>query len=453
MINYLNPSTKMLFDFEAFSPETIDLSRDSVNQAVELSANILNEQQQWRTYLNALALSAFEQWLDFRATELTINRENCTILKPEMANAIDAVGNLQVDKFKLCLIATGSLTDEEVTVPRAVVDLPEFIPHFYVMVEVQEEQETAIIQGFLSYKELDRLQKTVKLKADEDWTYQLPLTWFEANSDRLLLFLRCLETTAISLPVIKNNRVSQLAEIRSELIAKIPRLQGSNRQLWQVLSWEQGAVLLTNPDLLHWVYQLQCGEISFGANQTSLQQHLSDILQLLTQPAVNVGRWLLNERDKLAQELSWVLLPSIALASPIREIRSPVQEFEGIAKQLRHNGVEIPTQARGAYRDLPLAGIPLRLYAVTWSILPESTREWALLLVLGVAPGTSLPSGLRLRVSDQSNVLVEQELDDQTSESYLFTSVIGTWDEKFIVTVGLRAGIEQTLPPFSFDPQ
>src|SRR4028119_1062128 len=104
MINYLNPPNKMLLDFESFSPETIELSPDSVNQAVELSANIPNEQQQWRTYLNALALSAFEQWLDFRATELTINRENCTILKPEMANAIDAVGNLQVDKFKLCLI-------------------------------------------------------------------------------------------------------------------------------------------------------------------------------------------------------------------------------------------------------------------------------------------------------------------------------------------------------------
>lgn len=453
MINYSNPPSKMLFDFEAFSPETIDLSPESVDQAVELSANVPNEQQQWRTYLNVLALSAFEQWLDFRAPELTINRESCTILKPEIANTIDAVCNLQVDQFKLCLIATGNLTDEEVTVPRGVVDLPEFIPHFYVIVEVQEEQETAVIQGFLSYQELDQRQKTVELTADEDWTYQLPLTWFEANPDRLLLFLRCLEPTAIYLPVANNNRVRQLAEIRSELIAKLPQLQAPNRQLWQILSWEQGAFLLTNPELLHWVYQLQCGEISLAGNQTTLQQNLSDILQLLTQPAVNVGRWLLNERDKLAEELSWVLLPSIALASPMREMRSPLQEFEGIAKQLRHNGVEIPTQSRGAYQDLTLAGIPLRLYGVTWLILPESTREWALLLVLGVLPGTSLPSGLRLRVSDESNILVEQELEEKNGESYVFTSVIGTWDEKFIVTVGFGVGIEQTLPPFRFDPQ
>jgi hypothetical protein len=453
MINYSISKNPMMFDFEAFIDETIDLSPENINKAVEFSLNIPNEHQQWRTYLNLLALDAVEEWLGSRDSELTINRNSCTVLQPEVTNVIDAVCHLQVAQFKLCLIATGSLTDQEVTLPRAVVDLPEFIPHFYVIIEVQEEQETAVIQSFLSYEQLVNRLSTVNLEADEDWTYQLPLTWFEANLDRLLLFLRCLEPTAISLPAIPNNRLVQLAEIRSELLTKLPELQSKEIQLWQVLTWEQGAIVLTNREVLNWLYQLQRGKIISASNQTSLQQHLSDILQLLTKPAMNVGRWLLNELDEFAQELSWVLLPSITLASPLREMRSPIQEFEEIAKQLRHNKVEIPTSARGAYRDLQLAGVPLRLYAITWSMLSDSLPEWELLLVLGTASGTSLPSGLRLRVSDQSSVLVEQRLEDKTSESYVFTSVIGNWDEKFIVTVGLQAGIEETLPPFSFNPQ
>jgi hypothetical protein len=48
---------------------------------------------------------------------------------------------------------------------------------------------------------------------------------------------------------------------------------------------------------------------------------------------------------------------------------------------------------------------------------------------------------------------VEQALDTQAGNSYFFTSVVGTWDEKFIVTVGLTPAIEQTLPPFSFNPE
>jgi hypothetical protein len=440
----------MWLDFEALSPETIDLSPESIAQAVELSTNIPNQQQQWQTYLNVLALYAFEEWLGSRSIDLTIDREHCPVLQPAIANVIDAVCNLKVNEFNICLMAAGSLIDEEVTLPRAVVDIPEFVPHFYVLVEVQEEQETAVVHSFLSYEQLVNRRASVNLEADEDWTYQLPLTWFEADPDRLLLFLRCLEPMAMSLPSSQSDRTMQLSQIRSELEALLPQLESPERQLWEVLTWEQGTAVLTNPELLNWVYQLQRGEITSASSQISLQQHLSDILQLLTQPAVNVGRWLWNELDELAQEVSWVLLPSLA---PAAALRSPVEEFEAIVTQLGQAGVEIPTQARGAYRDLQLAGMPLRLYAVTWPVLSESIPEWTLLLVLGATPGTSLPPGLRLRVSDQTGVLVEQVLDTQASDSYFFTSVVGSWDEKFIVTVGLTPNIEQTLPPFSFNPE
>lgn len=443
-------TTQADFDYDVLAIEALRLSPTVIDQAVSLSSNIPDEERQWRTYLNGLALGGFEEWLESRATDLTLEQEHSSVLQPAVANAIDAVCNLNVNKFKVCLIAMGSLTDEEVTLPRAVVDLPEFASHFYVLVEVQEELEIATVQGFLSYQQLLSRRARVHLNPEQDWTYQLPLSWFQGNPNQLLENLRCLEPTAIPLPAVQNNRPRQLAPMRAELETRLPELQSAERQLWQVLTWEQGAVVLTNPELLNWVYQVQRQSGQIGAI-TALKKHLTDTLQLLTQPALNAGRWLLGELDELAQELSWVLLPNLA---PTTAMRSPAEEFAAIVTKLRQTEkVEIPLEARGAYRDLRLAGMPLRLYALTWPLLSGSIPEWTLLLILGATPGSTLPPSLQMRVSDQAGILVERMLDAQQRNSYFYTRVVGSWDEKFIVTVSLPSGIEQTLPPFSFNPE
>ncbi len=449
MTNFSNLTTQLDLDFDVLSTEAVDLSAEAIDRALEISSTIPNEERQWQTYLNTLALYGFEQWLSSRATDLTIEREQCSILQPDAANAIDAVCNLKVNGFNICLITTGSFTDEVVTLPRAVIDLPEFIPHFYVLVEVQEELSIATVQAFLSHEQLVNGEMRVNLQPQEDWTYLLPLSCFNSDPNRLLLYLRCLEPIAIRLPVSLSNRSMQLSRMRSQLETLLPQLQSPERQLWQVLSWEQGAVVLTNPELLKWVYQVQRQP---GGTIATLQNHLADILQLLTQPAMNVGRWLWNEMDELAQELSWVLLPDMALQPPIRHrMRSPAEELKAIVEDLDHEGVEISPQARGAYRDLLLAGTPIRLYALTWPLLSGSVPEWTLLLILGAPLETNLPSGLKLRISDQTNILVEQTMDEHKNSSYFYTTVIGSLDEKFIVTISLGSGIQQTLPPFSFN--
>lgn len=450
MTNSPNTTALDWLDFAALPSETIDLSPEVIDQAVDLSLQIPQEERQWQTYLNTLALFAVEEWLGQRAVNLTINRDECSILQPALANAISAVCNLKINQFNLCLIATGSLTDEAVALPRAIVDLAEFVPHFYVLVEVQEELSVARIQGFLSYQQLVRQRATVDLQPEADWTYQLPAAWFEDDANQLLLYLECLEPAAIALPVSERNRSTQLQQMRSQLQTLLPQLQ-SSRQMWDVLTWEQGAVVLTHRELLNWVYQVQ-REAEAQPVLASRQKHLSDVLQLLTQQAVNVGRWLRDELDDVAQELSWVFLPASSLAPSTGMLRSTTEELETIVTRLNQKGVDIPLEARGAYQDLQVAELPLRLYAITWPLLSGTLPEWTLLLVLGGQSGISLPPGLQLRVSDQTSVLVEKVLDIQDGDSYLFTRIVGTWDEKFIVTVTLPNGTEQTLPPFSFNP-
>ncbi|AFZ01275.1 DUF1822 family protein [Calothrix sp. PCC 6303] len=431
-------------DFDDLPTSAIILSDDDIDRAAVRSDRIPNRLKQWQVYLNCLALSAFETWLDERAESLTINSDKCTILQPALANFINGVANLQVGEFKVCLIATGSLNDEMVSLPRVIIDLPEFIPHFYVLVEVLEERQSANVYAFLSYQELLERQNLTSLQSDSN--YQLPISCFDNNSDRLLLYLRCLEVSAISLPAIPTNRAEILARVQNQLLELLPELKSSERELSDILTWEQATAVFTNPELLNWVYTLQ------QENHPPANTFLRDLIKLITQPAVNAGRWLGNELDELAQGLSWVLLPSFVPASGMRPMRSPEEEFEVIATQLRQRGLEIPIQARGAYQDILLAGIPLRMYAVTWHLLGESEqREWSLLLILGAPALSSLPADIKLRVSDQTGILDELGLNAESEDAYIFTRVVGNWDEKFLVSVSLMDGVEVTLPPFAFD--
>jgi len=437
----MNYSTNSTVDFEALRLETITLGETEVNQAIKLSSQVQKEGQRWQTYLNTLALFGFEQWLGGRAPEIDVEQEKCSVFQPPYANVIPAVFNLKVGEFKLCLMARGSLTDDAIAFPRAVIDLPEFVAHFYVILEVTEELEQVTIQGFIRYDELIEQASTVKLPAETDWTYQLPLAWFESNPDKLLLYLRCLEPAAITLPTIPQQTSAALPELQAKFSQLLPQLQSPDCELWQVLTWEEGAALLTNAELLDKLVAIP---------QEETVTPTEKMLQLIKEPIVNVGRWLQDEMDEFTQQLDWVLLP--AFSPEVVPLRSPTQELEAILKQLERQGKNIPTIARGAYQDFQLAKISLRLYAVTWICSsPENLPEWTLLLILGAQPGTKIPQVIKLLLSDETEILLERVLEPHTEETYIYAQVVGTWEEEFNVTITSQ-DTSLTLPAFAFRP-
>lgn len=440
-------------EFEALPIEAIALEHTHIERAIQISSLIPNETRQWQSYLNALALFGFQQWLGGRAANLVVDSENCTALQPQYGNFIETICNVKIGDFKLCLIATGSLTDEEVTIARAAIELPEFMAHFYVLIEVQEESEQVIIQGFLRRDRLLQQSASVRFQPDPDWNYNLPLAWFESDPDRLLLYLRCLEPAAIPLAEVPRDRIATLSRIQAELATRLPRLQSADLSLQQVLTWEQAAVVLTHPELLDWLYNLP------NLTENSDPNYLSDLLNLLTQQAINVARWLQDQIDELTQGYSWALMPAfVPVTEGLRSARTieedlPTEELHGILRQLANTGVEIPATARGAYQDLRLAEIQARLYALTWPFLsPENTPEWMLLLVLGPQSGNTLPHGIRLRVSDSSGILVQRMLNRNSLDTYLYVLIAGRWDEKFLATITLPNSVSLTLPPFAFRP-
>ena len=197
---------KYATDLRMLLPEVIGLEPEHFQQAKAISNQAGSEAQQWQTYLNALALSAFEEWFRERMSEQAINRP---------ANIIEPMCQLQVGEFKLGLIATEHILDEVVNVPQAAIAQPDQAVHFYVVLEVVEEQSEVMLRGFLRYDELLNYRNRVDLPLSQDSCYQVPLSLFDGESNHLLFYCRYLEPSSIALPSKSSTQDSLISVIDS----------------------------------------------------------------------------------------------------------------------------------------------------------------------------------------------------------------------------------------------
>ncbi|NEQ98688.1 MAG: DUF1822 family protein [Cyanothece sp. SIO2G6] len=181
---------------------------------------------------------------------------------------------------------------------------------------------------------------------------------------------------------------------------------------------------------------------------------------IIGQAVINAGRWLNNQLDEVAQQWGWRLLEPLTPARDLRYSRrsgaapSPTQELEAILQDVAPQGLTVPPNARAAFTEVAIASVLLHLYALTWSVPETNTPEWSLLVFLGPAPGSTLPSGLQLRIRDAAAVLVNEQFDASTDITYLYGQVLGGWDEPFTVEIIPPQATEPlTLPPFRFQPE
>ena len=124
-----------------------------------------------------------------------------------------------------------------VSIPQAALERPELAAHFYVVLEVNEEQEQMIVRGFLRYDELVNYQSPVNLQL-RNGCYQLPLSLFDNEPNRLLFYSRYLEPSSIPLPITSPESVPEsLKETLKSTITKLSQwLQGVLDEDW--LSFE-----------------------------------------------------------------------------------------------------------------------------------------------------------------------------------------------------------------------
>lgn len=396
-------------DWETLPLDGIELSVDTLERAACLAQTQAEGDRQWQLYLNALALFGFEQWLSDRATDLTVEASTDSLTPfmlppsplPSPPEALEpeselAIAPIQVGDFRVCLLAMGSLTDESIPLPQALLDSPDGVAHFYVLVDVLEEQEQVRIQGYFRYDQWVSRQQSSLAISPVAGSYALPLSWFAASPNTLLLELRALSPAAIPLP----QSASQAQRDRS----------------------------------------VEAGD------------RLSHTLDQLAQRTINTGRWLRDQLDAAAQDLNWVLMPALipTAASGLRSsVTNPVMT---VLERLRRDGAEIPPTARGAYRDLHSGDTAVRLNAIVWDVDETDTEpEWSLLLVLTTQPHARPPVGTKLIVRDNEQVLVEQAWVEDDPDAHLYAQVIGTQQEQFWVTLDFPHGVVATLPPFAFE--
>ncbi|MDJ0734323.1 MAG: DUF1822 family protein [Nostocaceae cyanobacterium] len=429
MINQPTPDLDFTELFDSLNETRTELLPQHFQKAARLSKSIPLLQQRWQVYLCALGVLGFEEWLRERTTDLEIETDSASIWQPAYANLCSAACNIRVGNFKICLLTASNFMNEH-SVPFAVFDTPDFIANFYVLMQVKEEQNLVAFSGFINYEQFWNYQESEGLQINSDWTYSIPQTWLNSDANTLLLNLRCLDANAIQLPLATPVRENDVMVLQQRLTRLKSQLQ--TRHPWELLTISEGRTLLSNPDLINWLYK--------SATPSPLQ------------PLINVGTWFNNQMDTVAQELGWMLMPLPAF-SQLRslQIRSLQEAFEQIRGSLEERGVDIPTTARGAFQDLESEAGTLRLYAITWVLSSTSENpEWMLLIALGSHPEGEIPRSFQLEVCDETQQLFLQSLQN-TTQGILYAQVVGNWGEKFWVTVTIDDEFVFEIPPFGLE--
>ncbi|MDY6899596.1 MAG: DUF1822 family protein [Cyanobacteriota bacterium] len=224
-------------DLRLLLSETVWLEPEHFLLARKIISSVTADNDSWQTYLNTLALLAFEEWLKERLPNKVISRDT---------SFIQAAGNLKIDDFKICAIAIEHLLDEVVGIPQAVVDKPELAAHFYVVLEVLEEEEEVIVKGFLPYKQLIEMKSNFKLSVDEG-CYQIPLSAFDMEVTHLLMYQRYVQASEFALSLTDSQIITaseNLSKVASTTTTKLSQwLQGIIDEAWLTID------AISNPKL------------------------------------------------------------------------------------------------------------------------------------------------------------------------------------------------------------
>ena len=216
-------------DFYPLATETIMLTDISSQWARRVCRDITDADEQWYSFLRALAIAGFEQWLNQGSTQLPITY-------PQDA-APNREATIQVGDFHLCILPVGTLKDDRVTIPGTAV-VGEQAAHLYVLVEVHEEVEQVRVATALRHDQLKAYIEQQR-RAEE---YAVPIQQFTVPPEKLLWYLSCLNPQAIiPVEILEQDQAtisSQLQGAAAKVINTGKWLQGQLDTVAEQLAWQ-----------------------------------------------------------------------------------------------------------------------------------------------------------------------------------------------------------------------
>lgn len=207
-------------DLRLLLPEEIWLEEDDFIFAHEMSQLDGNESKKWQGYLNSLGMLGLERWLNANISHETIKRETDTL---------DTFPYLSLKGFKICLITQEEFIQGGIKLPKNLINDSELAAHFYVILEVLEEEETVLIRGFIRHDQLSQLSLQT-LDNNHNW---LPLSYLDGEPNHLLMACQYLSPVSIPLP---QAIINQVQETVKQSITRLNKwLDGIIEEGWQTL--------------------------------------------------------------------------------------------------------------------------------------------------------------------------------------------------------------------------
>ncbi|MFL9449596.1 DUF1822 family protein [Tolypothrix bouteillei VB521301_2] len=437
MSNFSVNNSNQLLSLGTLEDEVIYLEPEHFDRAVEISNKVATEQKRWQVYLNVLALCSFEEWLQGAASDLSIQLDYYSVLRFPFANELTALSYLKVGEFDICLIVTENLTDEVVILPSTSIDSPEFATHFYVIIEILEEQESAIIRGLLRYDKLLNYQRSSDWVKSQD-SYKIPLFLFDSEPNHLLSALRLLSPSAI---LQKKSRVQISKKIiqiqqkvkNSQLVVfqqKVTRLSYWIQNIfdadWQIIEELLDAKVLQR--IIVW-------QLSSRSDSRSREDEMAELINQITSSTNKF------QQQKAAKRLGAISQGNDSAIQALINLIQTTQDDETLWLAVESLWQIAPGNPAAGVRRVQLIDLGMQVagqtVALAVAIIQKLNQQFGVLLqVYPTHDEPYLPANLKLILLDDSGQVLHEVLARE-SDSYIQLKLNGQQGEQFNVRVAI----------------
>lgn len=198
-------------------------------------------------------------------------------------------------------------------------------------------------------------------------------------------------------------------------------------------------------DINHLLFYLRFLEPSSIENAILENTSTSVITEVEKKPLfINIASWIEGKLDEVSENLSGLLFANQQLA--MSAFRSQ-PTLPSLLDELKTEGILINDNVT-VVLPVQLGENSLKIYA--FPSLLNYNNEWSLVLAVGKVNETSLPIGLELKVTDESQILSSQEIEPDDNLTYIYTQVIAEFGEQLTATISLNTGETIVLPSFGY---
>ncbi len=369
-------------DFHLLEPEILDIEPDDYTRARSLSQYASDHLKQWSTYVTALGLSCVERWLQDEMVDSEVSSSRSEIISSSETSNVTAACKLQVGEFQVCVVTIETTLTEVVEIPQAALYDPRYATHFYIVAEVNDEDETVALRGIIRRDQLTQVIESNAIPVSENWFYELPLSLFSPATDRLSFYIRHVAPESIPVPNI----------VPEQSTAAIPQ-----------------------------------------------------VFSILAQKAINLATWLDGQLDDLAASLAWQP-PSPMLAASgflaVENFQTAIEELQGKGLVVPDSAKASTHEISVGGWDLEIYIGVWQLEADP--DVDSSNPELYVLAILREVNDSLLPQDTGLRIADRTGVIEDRVLS--SSMPHLAGSAIAETGDRLTLTIAVAEAEAQPIP-------